>query len=241
MALGREETPDLADVARREEVKVELQEEYRLSDEASLARDARIRAFFISVTLVVCLLLPLVGAGGVAEDTEAAAAIGLGLLGDRRAIAAIVPMLDRRGRPASRGHGAVALAMPGAVEALPSMRQAILKDRNPWVQRELAVALGLLRDGESVNALAGLVRGDGSEWDRANAACALGRIATPESALVMVGLLTSPRSSDSARGRVAEGLGPLLDTRPFPPLFAVAEDWDYGLELEVFRQVLHLL
>jgi len=61
VALGREETPDLADVARREEVKVELQEEYRLSDEASLARDARIRAFFISITLVACLLLPLVG------------------------------------------------------------------------------------------------------------------------------------------------------------------------------------
>jgi HEAT repeat protein len=185
------------------------------------------------------ILLEELGDGG-AED-EAAAAIGLGLLVDRRAVAPVTRMLERTGRPGCRGHGAVALALLGAREALPGMRRAILEEKSPWVQRELAVALGLFRDRESVSALAGLVRTGGSEWDRANAACALGRIATAESAVTMVGLLTSPRTSDSARGRVAEAIGPLLDERPFPPLFPIVEDWDYGLPLEVFQQVLHLL
>ena len=59
--MPREDPPDLADVARREAMRVELDAEQRQSDEALLARDQRIRALLISTTMVVCLLLPLVG------------------------------------------------------------------------------------------------------------------------------------------------------------------------------------
>ena len=57
----REEAPDLGDVVRREEIREELLAEDRESDESLLARDQQVRAFLISVTLVVCLLMPLVG------------------------------------------------------------------------------------------------------------------------------------------------------------------------------------
>ena len=57
----RDDPPDLADVARREEIREEMEAEQSSSDAALLERDARMRALLISFVLVVCILAPLVG------------------------------------------------------------------------------------------------------------------------------------------------------------------------------------
>ena len=129
----------------------------------------------------VSALLTQLSRGDAAQ--QAWAAVSLGLVGDRQAVA---PLLARLGsEDAQVGLSAAnALGRLGDASAIPVLIE-YLRSGDEMVRMRAALALGLLKAEESVPALAAIVSADNSVA-RSTAAAALAQIGTPAAAEALV-------------------------------------------------------
>ncbi len=132
-------------------------------------------------------------------DIPVCAALALGVLGERRAVPALVSLsLDPRRDPLVKAHAVTALGKIGDPRALPAVRQGI-RDRSVHVHRSSVLALGLLAkpgDSASLSLLISTARrgrdGQGRNW----ALAALGRVGGDQAAKVLFDRLQGGQKED---------------------------------------------
>jgi len=134
------------------------------------------------------------GLGAGTRDQRALARAKLIVL-DAWAVPYLADALYGRSSPKAhtiRMNAAATLARILDPRALPALRGAAQKDKDPWVQRLAILTLGLYRLADDVNLLNGVLdRSSKRERDPA-AALALGKIPRPEAAHRLLARLTKP-------------------------------------------------
>jgi HEAT repeat protein len=141
------------------------------------------------------------------------AALALGDIGERRAVAPLITLLRSRD-PASE-EVAAALGMLSDPAAIDVLLEA-LSDWDHVMRDAAAAALGSFDDPRVIEALGRVATEDSMVVTRAAAAAALGDIGGPASSKALLPALSDPDAMD--RGRVAFALGAAGDPRAVEPL-----------------------
>jgi hypothetical protein len=153
------------------------------------------------------------------DETRAAAAIGLGLCGDRDSAAALRDALREEGqRDELAGYLCVALALMDARAAIPDLRAVVERaSRRPELLRQAAIALGKLGDKDAVPLLVGMLHDEEPSFSKlSSVSVALGLIGDRRSIAPLVALLRDREEPDVSRAFAAVALGGIADSSPLP-------------------------
>jgi HEAT repeat protein len=170
-----------------------------------------------------------------------ALAIAVGIVGDTKAVPALLDLVASGGAPDLRSHAAMALGLIGAREAAPALRKVLEERSSPDLQREAALALGLIGDRQAVKILLDLVENGSSDYVRGSAAVALGRLADPETAMALCRLVADPKRTDATRAFAAVALGLVVDRGDTPILSRIGDHLNYSMATEAIVEVLTFL
>jgi HEAT repeat protein len=153
-----------------------------------------------------------------ASPEEAAAhALALGLIGDTRAVDAVLERFEGASDDVLKGHAAIALGLLGDPRSAEVLRGVLAASRyRPELLRGTAVALALVGDKSAVPLLMEALRGASSLSAQAALAGALGTIGDARAVAPLLELLADEEVTARARAFAAAALGRVGDRRPLP-------------------------
>jgi HEAT repeat protein len=177
-------------------------------------------------------------------DVRGAFCIALGLLGDDRAIPALVGSARRNAGFASlRADACTALGMLGArtPEVMAVLRAAVAERSEDDLQREAARALAALGDATAVPILLAQLATAFGDGARARVAVALGALGHASAVPALVQIVNAKRTSDPTRAIALATLGLLGDVEPYRSLARIGCDTSYLIRTDALHEALSLL
>jgi len=171
---------------------------------------------------------------GGTESERRRAALGLGRIGDPRAVDPLIKALESKDEDRDvRLLAAKALGKIGDVRAINTLIET-LKDENAEVRMIAAEALGKIGDVQAVDSLIEALQ-DEEEHVRAYAAEALGEIGDTKAVDPLIGALTD--EFPEVRGAVAYALGVIGDSIAVKPLREVLEWEGVGVDEIILESI----
>jgi HEAT repeat protein len=161
-------------------------------------------------------LAPLLERGRAKSESRAFTALALGLLGDRRAGAALLTMLEKESNHDTRAAAAVALGLLPYTPAAQRLTEIAAAKGNPALRAYAVLALGMLRDAAGTATLHELLLNAKAPELRAAAAVALGLTGGARSPKALAALLAD--SNVFVRISIVHALGHLRDDGGLAPL-----------------------
>lgn len=182
---------------------------------------------------------------GTGDDHMVAAyAVGLGLVGSRRAVEPLTSILRDRARSAElRGRSAVALAQIGGrtPRLMTTLRAAMMDRRDTVLRQESALALSFLGQGDESKVLvADLERGQ-SQFTLTQIARALGHLGRLEAVPAMLEAARNAENGGSARSYAVAAMGLILNPEELGSLNRVRFDANYPSRTRSLHDIFHVL
>jgi HEAT repeat protein len=176
------------------------------------------------------------------EYDRAAFAIGLGLLGEERAIPLLTAALEKATTADLKGHAATALGLLGAKEAAPLVRDLARDATDPEARGRARRALGLLGDPEVDVRLLEAIRAGGHELEAlGGAALGLGIGGGKEAVASLSDVLSKPdHHRDTARAFAAVALGCLGDKDEVPLLVSLRAHCNFLATTDALRELMRV-
>jgi HEAT repeat protein len=165
------------------------------------------------------------------------------MLGDRKAVPALIKVLDNRGEVKRlRGACAVALGMIRDTRARDAIKKALAEKEDRDLRVDTAVAAGLLGDTTVIPTLIDILRDDTSSlFIQGSVSLALGRIGDRRAIEPLVEMMESEKVQDLNRALAAVALGLLGDRNALPVLSRLSDNVNYRASINAMDEVLTIL